>query len=129
MIYRIFADLIVIIHFLWIIFLFTGAIWGRKNSGIRILHLSGIAFALFIQILNFYCPLTYLETWLRSKQNPLLLPIDSFIIYYIEKLIYIEISPWVILLFTIILFAFNILLYLKLLSLRSYKQSNNSPKY
>ncbi len=114
MIYKILADFIVAIHFLWIIFLFLGAIWGRRRLGVKIFHLSGLAFAIFIQVFNLYCPLTHIEVWLRSKHDPQLAYSGSFIIYYIEKLIYIEVQRYIIFIVTIILCALNILLYFPL---------------
>ncbi len=115
MIYKILADFVVVIHFLWIVFLFLGAIWGRRYLTIKIFHLSGLAFAIFIQVFNLYCPLTHIEVWLRSKHDPQLAYSGSFIIYYIDKLIYIEVQRYIIFIVTIILCALNILLYFPLL--------------
>ncbi len=113
MIYKILADGVVLLHFFWIVFLFIGAIWGVQNKAIKIFHLSGLAFAFVIQVVNWYCPLTYLEVWLRSKHDPVLAYTGSFIIYYVERIVYLEISRFVILLFTFFLVAFNLWIYLK----------------
>jgi Protein of Unknown function (DUF2784) len=113
MIYKILADNVVLIHFLWILFLFLGALWGVKNKAIKIFHLSGLAFAFVIQIFNWYCPLTHLEVWLRSKHNTALTYTGSFIIYYVEKIVYLELSRFVVLLFTVFLCGFNLWVYLK----------------
>lgn len=112
MFYRIFADITVLIHFLWIVFLFLGAIWGRKSRVVKTFHLSGLAFALIIQIFNWFCPLTHLEVWLRERHNPGLTYTGSFIIHYVERIIYMEISQTIVLLFTILLCGFNAWLYL-----------------
>ncbi len=113
MIYKILADSVVVIHFLWIVFLFIGAIWGVKNKVVKIFHLSGLIFAFTIQILDWYCPLTHLEFWLRSKHTSSLTYTGSFIIYYIEKFVYVEFSHFLILLFTIFLCGLNLWIYLK----------------
>jgi len=113
MLYKILADIVVSIHFLWIIFLFLGAYWGRKNKTIKIFHLLGLVFAFIIQIFDWYCPLTYLEIWLRSKHDPLLTYAGSFIIHYVEKVVYIELSRSLILIFTLFLCGLNIWFYLK----------------
>ena len=86
MLYKILADIVVLIHFLWIVFLFFGAFWGIKNKAGRIFHLSGLAFAFILQIFDWYCPLTHLEVWLRSKHSPFLTYAASFIIHYVEKI-------------------------------------------
>ena len=58
MIYKLLADLVVTLHFAWILFLFLGAIWGTRYRRVKMIHLSGLGFAFFIQILDWYCPLS-----------------------------------------------------------------------
>ncbi|MGQ9646215.1 MAG: DUF2784 domain-containing protein [Thermodesulfobacteriota bacterium] len=111
MVYKGLADLVVLVHFLWILFLFIGALWGIRNKPVKIFHLSGLAFALLIQALDWYCPLTHLEIWLRSKHSPSLAYAGSFIIHYVEKIVYMEISRFVVLVFTILLCGLNAWLY------------------
>lgn len=113
MIYKFLADLVVLLHFLWILFLFLGALWGRRNRLIKIFHLGGLGFAILLQTFDWYCPLTYLEVWLRAKHHSGIVYTGSYIIYYLERLIYLEISPFLILIFTLLLSAFNFWIYLK----------------
>ena len=113
MIYKILADFTVLIHLLWILFLFFGAYIGARYRGLRILHLSGLAFALITEIFGCYCPLTYLEVWLRSKHDPLLAYAGSFIIYYVEKIVYLELSRTFVVIGTILLIGFNLWYYLR----------------
>jgi hypothetical protein len=70
-------------------------------------------FAVLIQTFGWYCPLTHLEVWLRTKHDPALAYAGSFIIHYLEKLVYLDISPSMIFIFTILLCAFNGWLYLR----------------
>jgi hypothetical protein len=111
--YGMLADGVVLIHFLWILFLVFGAFWGVKNSAVSILHISGLVFAVVIQLFDWYCPLTYLEAWLRSKQNLATSYPSSFIIYYVQKIVYIELSRSTIILLTFPLCGFNAWLYLR----------------
>ncbi len=113
MLYKILADSVVLVHFLWIVFLLLGAFWGVKNKVVKIFHLSGLVFAFIIQVLDWYCPLTYLEAWLRSKHDFAVNYTGSFIIHYVEKIVYIELSRTLVLLFTILLCGLNAWLYLK----------------
>jgi hypothetical protein len=113
MLYRILADSVVLIHFLWIVFLFLGAFWGVRNRVVKIFHLSGLAFAFVIQVFDWYCPLTHLELWLRSKQDFALTYTGSFIVYYVERMVYIELSRTLILLLTVLLCGFNGWFYLR----------------
>ena len=111
MVFKILADIVVLIHFVWILFLFLGAFWGVKNKAVKIFHISGLLFAFLMQIFDWYCPLTHLEVWLRSKHNPDLTYTGSFIIYYVEKIVYLEISHSLLILFTILLCGTNAWLY------------------
>ena len=112
MFYKVIADIVVFIHFLWIVFLIFGAFWGIRNKAVMTFHVSGLAFAFIIQIFDWYCPLTHLEVWLRSKHDPALAYTGSFIIYYVERMVYIEISRYSIFIFTVFLCGFNIWFYL-----------------
>jgi hypothetical protein len=111
MIYRILADAVLIIHLLWIGFLFLGGFLGRRIKTMKILHLSGLFFALFIQIFDWYCPLTHLEVWLRSKHDPDLAYAGSFLIHYAEQVVYMQLSHSHILIFTILLLVLNLWFY------------------
>ncbi len=113
MLFKILADIVVSIHFLWIIFLFLGALWGIKNKAVMTFHLSGLAFAFIMQVFGWYCPLTYLEVWLRSGHNPSLTYTGSFIIHYVERVVYIELSRSLIFVFTLVLCGVNLWLYSK----------------
>ena len=113
MIYRILADAVVIIHFLWIVFLFLGGFFGRKIMAVKIFHLSGLFFAFFIQIVDWYCPLTHLEVWLRSKHDPDVVYAGSFVVHYAEQVIYMQLSHSLILTFTILLLVLNLWFYFK----------------
>ncbi len=111
--YKILADGVVWVHFLWIAFLFLGALWGRRHKIVRMFHLAGLAFALIIQTFDCHCPLTHLEAWLRAKHSPDLTYAGSFIINYVERIIYIEISHSIILIVTLLLIALNLWIYIR----------------
>ncbi len=111
MLYRLAADGVVLVHFLWIVFLIIGAFIGRKYQAVKIFHITGLCFAVIMQIFGWYCPLTYLEIWLRQKHDPSLSYSGSFIIHYIEKIVYIELSPWIIFILTLILVSISAYLY------------------
>ncbi len=113
MVYKILADLTVLVHFFWILFLFIGAIWGTKYLVVKVFHLLGLVFALLLHAFDWICPLTHLEVWLRSKHHPDLTYIGSFIIYYTEKIIYLEVSSSTLQWLTLLLCGFNGWLYLK----------------
>lgn len=111
MISRLLADLTVVIHFLWIVFLIFGAFAGRIHRIIKYIHIGGLAFALMLQVFGWYCPLTHLEVWLRAHHDPAQAYAGSYIIHYLEKVIYVEVDRWTILVLTIVLCLFNVWIY------------------
>ena len=113
MIYKLAADFIVLIHFLWIMFLLFGAFIGKMFRAVKFIHIAGLIFAVIMQIVGWYCPLTHLEFWLRQKHDPLLTYRGSFIIHYMEKIVYLELTPGIIFVLTLILIFFSAFVYKK----------------
>jgi len=112
MLYKFLADIVVLVHFVWILFLFLGAVWGVRNRIVKVFHLSGLFFAILLQVFGWYCPLTHVEFWLRSKHDPALTYAGSFIVHYVEKVVYFELSQSTIFIFTVFLCVFNAWIYL-----------------
>ena len=121
MLYKILADLIVVIHFVWILFMLSGFLltlsgffWRRFFDSLlfRILHLCGIIYVGLLALLREYCPLTILENTLRAKYNPDLTYPGSFIVCYVEKLVYPDLNPSIILVPTIFIAVFTIVLFI-----------------
>ncbi|MBM4270761.1 MAG: DUF2784 domain-containing protein [Deltaproteobacteria bacterium] len=92
MFFRIAADLIIFLHFLWIAFVILGfplflyLNWPRW----RIFHLVALVAMLVMQLTRTICPLTYLEDFLKSKGTAGQVYPGQFMIESIEKLIYVE---------------------------------------
>ncbi len=122
MVYKFLAEIILVIHFLWILFMLYGFVYNLvgllfnkkllKNFWLRTIYLVGILYVASLAILNKYCPLTILETKLRQKFDPTFSQPDSFIIYHLEKIVYPEIHPIVIVIPTVIIAIFSFLVYL-----------------
>jgi uncharacterized membrane protein len=79
----------------------------------RIFHIAGLLFAVILQIFGWYCPLTYIEIWLREKHDPSITYKGSFIIHYVEKLVYIDLTREMIVVLTLVLVSVSAYLYLK----------------
>ena len=78
----------------------------------RILHFCGIIYVGLLAFLREYCPLTILENTVRAKYNPDLTYPGSFIVYYIEKLVYPNVNPSIILVPTIFIAVFTIVVFI-----------------
>ena len=111
MLYRILADIVVVTHLLWILFLIAGAYWGKKSRAVMAVHGAGLAFAVVSQIFGWYCPLTHLEIRLAAKHNSALAYPGSFLAHYAEKLVYINVTPAIIFVFTLVLVGVTVWIY------------------
>jgi hypothetical protein len=109
--YKLLADATVIFHFLWILFLIFGGWWGRRNRLVKYLHIAGLVFVFFVETGDLFCPLTYLEVWLRQMSSHPFYAV-SFIVHYLEQFIYITLPRWIIVFLTFLLCGLNALLYL-----------------
>ena len=121
MIYKILADLIVITHFAWILFMLAGFIlaiasfWRKRFSDWRLfrtLHLCGIIYIGILALLGKYCPLTILENTLKAKYAPELMYPGSFIVHYIEKLVYPDVNPLIIIISTVFIALFTLMAFI-----------------
>jgi len=121
MLYKIIADIIVVVHFGWVLFMLLGfvlSLWGffwREFFNwwlFRILHLFGIVYVVLLAVLRQYCPLTILENTLRARYNPILTYPGSFIVHYINRLIYPDVNPLILLIPTIFIAVFTVVIFI-----------------
>jgi len=121
MLYKILADTIVVTHFAWILFMLTGFILtlrGFFRKGFfdrwlfRTLHLCGIAYVSLLALMGEYCPLTIWENSLRAKYDPGLTYSGSFIIHYVEKLVYPDVNPLMIQIPTTFIAVFTVIVFI-----------------
>ena len=119
--YRLLADLIVVVHFAWILFMLVGFILTLRGFFhkefferwlSRTLHLFGIAYVSILAMMGKYCPLTIWENTLRAKYDPSLTYAGSFMIHYIEKLVYPDINPLIIRIPTTFIAVFTVVIFI-----------------
>lgn len=115
MLYRLLADLIVIVHAAWVLFLVLGQVailiglalgksWAR-NPWFRSLHLAMIGYVVLEAALGWDCPLTVWEHRLRERAGQATYPGD-FLGYWAHRLIFVDAEPWV---FTLVYALFGLL--------------------
>ena len=119
--YKLLAEAIVIIHFAWVLFALAGFIltlygFFRREFFdrwlFRTIHAGGILFVGIIVVLGGYCPLTLWENALRAKYDPSLVYAGSFIIHYVEELLYPDINPLIIRAITTFIAIFSIVVFI-----------------
>lgn len=104
-IYPLITDLVIGLHFLWILFLMFGFYFVLKRSRIAYIHGAGLLFALILNLMGWYCPLTSFEDYLHSHHVPI--REKSFIGRNIERMIYPQVDEWVIRGGTLVFIAAN----------------------
>lgn len=85
--HRILADLVVVLHFGFVLFAVLGGFLAFKWRRILWLHLPTVLWAALIEFCGWPCPLTPLENWLRMKAGSLGYQTD-FIAHYILPVLY-----------------------------------------
>lgn len=120
--HKIFADAIIVLHFLYILFMILGflltgyALFFREKFFdrwlFRSLHLLGIFYVASLSILGKYCPLTILENELRLRYEVSSVYSGSFIVHYLEKLVYPDVNPLVIQIPTVFLAIFTTVMFI-----------------
>ena len=85
--YEIAANLILIVHFIFILFVVFGALLCFASTKIIFIHIPAFIWGSYIELTNSICPLTYLENWLLQKAN-LTTYSESFIQNYLLPIVY-----------------------------------------
>ena len=121
MLYMILADMIIFMHFIWIFFMLAGFIltlcgffWkGFFDRWLfRSLHLFGIVYVSLLAIMGKHCPLTLLENILRAKSDSSLTYSGSFILNYLQRLVYPDINPLIIFIPTVFIAVFTSVIFI-----------------
>ena len=109
--YNILADLIVLIHCVFVLFSVLGAFLIIRWRMMLWFHLPAVLWAAWIEFSGGICPLTPLENWLRLKSGDAAYS-DDFVAHYLLPLLYPSgLSRNIQIVLGIIVVAINLLLY------------------
>ena len=86
-IFEIFATLILLLHYSFILFVIFGALLILRFKKIIYFHLPAVAWGAYIELSHSICPLTHLENYFLKKAGKDQYSID-FIENYVFKIIY-----------------------------------------
>ena len=87
-IFEIFATLILLLHFSFILFVIFGALLILRFKKIIYFHLPAVAWGAYIELSHSICPLTHLENYFLKKAGK-----DQYSIDFIEKYVFKIIYP------------------------------------
>jgi len=85
--YELAAGIILIIHFLFILFVLFGALLFFVAKKMVFIHIPAIIWGSYIELTHSICPLTYLENWFLHKAN-LTTYSEGFIQNYLVPIVY-----------------------------------------
>ena len=85
--YELAADLTLIFHFTFILFVIFGALLFFITTKIIFIHIPAFIWGSYIELTHSICPLTYLENWFLHKAN-LTTYSEGFIQNYLVPIVY-----------------------------------------
>jgi|ERR1017187_3243487 hypothetical protein len=89
--FEVLAELVLLIHLLWILWVILGWILTRKRPLLRWFHIGSLVWGILTEVGPWPCPLTIAEQWLQRRAGPG--PYQgSFLIHYLEIVIYPDVS-------------------------------------
>src|SRR5438128_3664987 len=108
--YSILAISVLFLHALFILWVVFGALLTRARPILRWLHIASLVWGILTELLPWPCPLTVLENWLDGKAG--VEPYrGGFLLHYLDKLIYPDISATVLTIAGLIICTLNLALY------------------
>jgi len=87
MLHRVLADIVLVVHFAFILFAVFGGLLVFRWKGFAWVHLPTVVWAALISFAGWICPLTPLEIWLRERGGAIAYR-ASFIEHYILPVLY-----------------------------------------
>ena len=87
MIFRLFADVTVLLHLAFVLFVVLGGLLAARWPSVAWVHLPAAAWGAWVELAGWVCPLTPLENWLRTQGGGTAYT-SSFIEHYVMPLLY-----------------------------------------
>ncbi len=104
------AIFVLLLHALFILWVVFGALLTRSRPVLRWLHIASLVWGILTELLPWPCPLTDLENWFEAKAG--VQPYQGgFLLHYLDKLVYPDISATVLTAAGVIICALNLALY------------------
>ena len=109
-IYSALAIFVLFLHTLFIVWVIFGALLTRSHPILRWLHISSVVWGVLTELLPWPCPLTVLESCLERGAG-VELEQGGFLLYYLDKLVYPDISPATLTTAAVLICALNLAFY------------------
>jgi hypothetical protein len=104
------AVCILFLHALFIVWVVFGALVTRSRPVLRWLHIISLIWGILTELTPWPCPLTLLENWLEkiAGVEPYR---GGFLLHYLDKVVYPDISATVLAVAGVLVCAFNLAIY------------------
>jgi hypothetical protein len=126
MAYRILAELVLVIHLCFVLFVVLGGLLALRWRSILWLHLPAFAWGVLVQCLFWACPLTPLENWFRRLGGEAGYS-GGFLEHYISAILYANVSREFHVALGVMLIGVNVLVYSSLI-IRRRRQARGTPQ-
>jgi hypothetical protein len=111
MLYRVLADIVLIAHFCFVLFVIFGGLLVLWRRRIIWLHLPAVVWGVLIELLLIGCPLTTFENHLRALGGEAGYEPGGFIEHFFSSLLYWQLTPQNQIMLGVLLIAFNSIVY------------------
>ena len=123
MIYHFLAELVLVFHFCFVLFVVLGGLLALRWPSVLWLHVPACFWGVLVQCFFWTCPLTPLENWFRRLGGQSGYA-GGFVDHYISSVLYANVSYQFQALLGLLLIALNVLIYLFVLSRRRRRIEN-----
>jgi Protein of Unknown function (DUF2784) len=108
--YSALATAVLFLHGLFILWVIFGALLVRARPLLRWLHIASVIWGILTELLPWPCPLTLLENYLEARAGAQPYQ-DGFLLHYLDRLIYPDISATVLTVAGVFVCALNLAFY------------------
>lgn len=119
------AAIVLVIHLLWILWVLSGVLFTRGRPWLTAFHLASLVWGIIVEIGPWPCPLTMAEDWLEAHAGMETYS-GSFLVHYLDKIIYPNIPVPVIIWFAVAVCGANLAVYAWRLA-RALRARRNAP--
>ena len=91
MIYRILAELVLVLHFCFVLFVVLGGLMALRRRSVIWLHLPALIWGILVECFHWKCPLTPMENWFLRLGGEAGYT-GGFIEHYVSTILYADIS-------------------------------------
>lgn len=108
--YSIAAAGLLVLHLLFILWVAFGALVTRNRPLLRWVHIASLIYGILLEILDWSCPLTPMENWLRGRAG---IPMyrGGFLLHYLDALVYPDVPPSLLVLCAVAVCLFSLGIY------------------